>query len=98
MNTDFDSYPTTVSLTLYGGLSYALGEPEEFNTLREACEAWADREASNGLRASDGILYPCWGDGIEDDDYAIANEYDGLTRREVLAIADGGPTPYGWGP
>lgn len=83
-------------LTMYGGYSYSVGEPETFATVREACEAWADRRASNGTRKVDGVYWPTWGD-MADDDYAIANENDGLTRAQVLAVADGGPMPWGWG-
>lgn len=86
----------TWELTMYGGYSYAIGEPESFETIREACESWADREASNGTRKVDGVYWPTWGD-MADDDYAIVSEADGLTKAEVLAVADGGPLPLGWG-
>lgn len=78
-----------------GGWSYSIGDPEVFDNIREACETWADRMASNGVRPIDGVLYPCWGDA-SDEEYVIATEFDGLTKSEVLAVAEGGEVPFGW--
>lgn len=84
-----------VEYTMYGGYSYAIGEPELFVDVREACKVWAERHDSNGIRRVDGLFYPTWGD-MDDDDYAITTEYDGLTKSEVMAVADGGDLPFGW--
>lgn len=83
-----------VEVTMYGGYSYAIGDPETFPTYRAACEAWADRESSNGIRRVDGVFWPTWGD-MADDDYAITTEADGLTAQQVRDIAEGGPMPFG---
>jgi hypothetical protein len=91
--TDDEENTDAILVTMVGGYSYSMGEPEAFPTYRAACEAWADRHSSNGLRLVDGVYWPTWGD-MADDDYAIATEYEGLTRDQVQAIADGAPCQW----
>ena len=81
--------------TMIGGYNDSFGEPEEFTSTREACEAWADRYHSNGVRKVGGFFFPGWGE-MGGDDTAIATEYEGLSKRVVLAIADGADIPSGW--
>lgn len=90
-----DQEADMVEVTMCGGYSYTIGDPETFPSYRAACEAWYDRWSSNGIRKVDGVLWPTWGD-MADDGYAIVTEYDGLTREQVIAIAEGADMPYGW--
>ncbi len=85
-------------LFLWGGYSYMMGdEPEVFASVRKACEVWAERCRTRSIHPIDGIFYPAWGD-CQDDDYVIMDEDGccGLTKQEVLAIADGEELPAGW--
>ena len=70
---------------LWGGYSWAHGEPERFPSLDAACRKYVERHESNGIRMVDGFLWPTWGD-CADDEYVITDANgDGWTRAEVFA-------------
>jgi len=70
-----------ISVTLWGGYSYAAGEPETFESWDAARLEYLSRmETSNRY-------YPLWGE-CELDDYVIVDEFDGLTLGDVLRDHD----------
>jgi len=68
-----------VRLTLWGGYSYSVGEPEEF-------DSWAAARLEY-LRRRRDPYYPLWGDA-DPDDYVIVDEYEGLRLSDVLRDHD----------
>lgn len=70
-----------INLTLWGGYSYTVGEPEEFESWDSARLEYLSRMESWNR------YYPLWGDcGL--DDYVIVDECDGMTLRDVLRDHD----------
>jgi len=78
-----------MEFTLWGGYGYGHGDPEEFDSLEDACRVYVARHESNG-RLLGGVAYPCWGE-VADDEYVIVDAFmgEGWTRAEVFAIASG---------
>lgn len=70
---------------LYGGYSYNGSDTVEVETIDEACSIWLDRFLSNGVRAIDGVRFPCWGE-MGDDNYAVVNfdTEETRTRYEIM--------------
>lgn len=70
-----------VTVTMWGGFSYAAGDPETF-------ESWGDARMEYLRRMEvSNRYYPLWGDA-DMDDYVIVNEFDGLTLRDVIRDHD----------
>lgn len=64
-----------VRVLMYGGCNYILPDVDDvevFDTVQDAVKEWHDR-LLNGYwqRGSNGMLHPCWGDGLYDEDIAL---------------------------
>jgi hypothetical protein len=75
-----------ITVTMWGGYSYAHGEPETFESWAEARFEYLRRR--DGRDSTTGLRTPLWGD-CELDAYVIYDEFDNaLTLADVLRDHD----------
>jgi hypothetical protein len=71
-----------VSVDMWGGYSYSVGDPERFPSLVEACREYVRRMSPSNT------YYPLWGECGPDDYVIVYDECAGFTLAEVLATVE----------